>query len=41
VLKIAGQPISVQLAPKWYAEGPDRRARLGIRFAFILLFPKK
>src|SRR5947199_333340 len=41
VLKIAGQPISLQLAPKWYAEGPTAAPDWGIRFAFIFLFPKK
>jgi hypothetical protein len=39
VLKIAGQPVSLQLAPKWYAEGPTLAPDWGIRFAVILLFP--
>lgn len=41
LLKIAGQPISFQIAPKWYAEGPTLAPDWGVRFAFILLFPKK
>ena len=41
LLKIAGQPISLQLAPKWYAEGPTGAPDWGIRFAVTLLFPKK
>jgi len=41
VLKIAGQPMSFQLAPKWYAEGPTGAPDWGIRFAVIFLFPKK
>jgi len=41
VLKVYGQPISLQLAPKWYAEGPTGAPDWGIRFAVILLFPKK
>jgi hypothetical protein len=41
VIKIAGQPISLQLAPKWYAEGPTGAPDWGLRFAVILLFPKK
>ena len=41
LLKIAGQPISLQLASKWYAEGPTGAPDWGIRFAVTLLFPKK
>ena len=41
VLKIRGLPISLQLAPKWYAEGPTLAPDWGIRFAVTLLFPKK
>jgi hypothetical protein len=40
VLKVGGQPISLQLGPKWYAEGPTLTPDWGIRFAVILLFPK-
>jgi hypothetical protein len=41
LLKIHGQPISLQIAPKWYAEGPTLTPDWGIRFAVTLLFPKK
>ena len=41
LLKVAGQPISLQLGPKFYAEGPTGQPDWGIRFAVILLFPKK
>jgi hypothetical protein len=41
VLKIHGQPISLQVGPKWYAAGPTLSPDWGIRFAVILLFPTK
>ena len=40
LLKVAGQPISLQLGPKLYLEGPTSAPDWGIRFAVILLFPK-
>lgn len=39
ILKIGGLPISLQLGPKLYVEGPTSAPDWGIRFAFILLFP--
>jgi len=39
VLKIGPQPISLQLGPKLYVEGPTGAPDWGMRFAFILLFP--
>lgn len=40
VLKVAGHPISLLVGPKLYVEGPTGAPDWGIRFAFILLFPK-
>lgn len=39
LLKIGPQPISLQLGPKLYVEGPRSAPDWGLRFAFILLFP--
>ena len=40
VLKVAGQPISLQVGPKLYVEGPTSAPDWGVRFAFFLLFPR-
>jgi hypothetical protein len=40
LLKVGGQPISLQVGPKLYVEGPTSAPDWGIRFAFILLFPQ-
>jgi hypothetical protein len=40
LLKIRGLPVSLQLGPKVYVEGPRGAPDWGIRFAFVLLFPK-
>ena len=39
VLKIGPQPISLQVGPKLYVEGPTGAPDWGMRFAFVLLFP--
>jgi len=39
VLKVGGQPISVQLGGKYFAEGPSGAPGWGVRFAITLLFP--
>ena len=41
LLKIKGQPLSVQLGYRYYAEGPKGGPDWGLRFAVTLLFPKK
>jgi len=40
VLKVAGHPISLQLGPKIYVEGPTAAPDWGLRFTFTLLFPR-
>ena len=40
LVKLGGQPISFQVGPKLYVEGPTGAPDWGIRFAVILLFPK-
>ena len=40
LVKIAGQPVSFQLGPKWYAEGPTLAPDWGLRFAVTFLFPR-
>jgi len=40
LVKLGGQPMSFQLGPKWYAEGPTTAPDWGIRFAVVLLFPR-
>jgi hypothetical protein len=40
ILKIGPQPISLQLGPKLYVEGPTEAPDWGLRLAFILLFPR-
>jgi len=41
ILKVAGQPSSLQVGPKPYVTGPTGAPDWDIRFAFIFLFPKK
>jgi len=41
LLKLGGQPMQFQIGPKLYVEGPTGAPDWGIRFAYILLFPKK
>jgi hypothetical protein len=41
VMKIGRQPMSVALAGRWWAEGPDGAPEWGIRLTFTLLFPKR
>ena len=40
LLKIAGQPLSLQLGYRYYADVPDGGPDWGLRFTFTLLFPK-
>ena len=40
VLKIGPQPISLQLGPKVYVTGPTSAPDWGLRFNFVLLFPR-
>ena len=39
LLKIGGQPVSLQLGGRYYAEKPEGGPEWGIRFAVTLLFP--
>ena len=39
LLRIGKQPVSLQLGPKLYVEGPTGAADWGIRFAMVFLFP--
>jgi hypothetical protein len=40
ILKIGGQPLSLQLGYRYYAEAPDGGPDWGLRFAITFLFPK-
>jgi hypothetical protein len=40
VLKLGGQPISFQLGPRVYVDGPSGGPEWGLRFNVVLLFPK-
>ncbi len=40
LLKIGGQPMTVQLGYRYYAEAPDGGPDWGLRFVITLLFPK-
>jgi hypothetical protein len=40
VLKLGGQPISLQFGPRVYADGPSGGPEWGLRFNFTLLFPR-
>src|SRR5262245_57745974 len=40
VLKVAGQPLSLQLGPKIYVEGPTGAPDWGLRFTIVFLFPQ-
>ena len=39
VLKLRGQPFSLQLAPRLFVEGPTGAPDWGVRFSTVLLFP--
>jgi hypothetical protein len=41
LLRIGGQPVSIQLGGKYYAEGPRGTPDWGLRLNVTLLFPKK
>lgn len=41
IVKIAGQPLSIQAGYLYYAEKPDNGPDWGLRFALTFLFPKK
>ena len=41
VVKIGGQPISLQAGPRYYATTTDQGARWGVRFNVTMLFPAK
>ena len=40
ILKVAGQPLSLQLGYRYYADAPSDGPDWGLRFTFTLLFPK-
>jgi hypothetical protein len=40
ILKISGQPLSLQLGYRYYTEAPDGGPDWGLRFAITFLFPK-
>ena len=40
VMKFGGQPVSLQLGGRWYAESPDGGPEWGLRFTLTFLFPK-
>jgi hypothetical protein len=40
VLKLGGQPLSLQFGPRVYVDGPSGGPEWGLRFNFVLLFPK-
>lgn len=40
VMKLGNQPISLQVGPRYYVEGPDDGPEWGVRFALTFLFPK-
>jgi len=40
ILKIGGQPISLQIGPRYYAQNTPGGAQWGMRFTFTLLLPK-
>jgi hypothetical protein len=40
MLKIAGQPLSLQIGYRTYAEAPEYGPDWGLRFAVTFLFPK-
>jgi hypothetical protein len=40
LVKLGGQPVSFQLGPKLYVEGPTGAPDWGIRFGVTLLFPR-
>lgn len=40
VLKVGNQPISLQIGPRYYAEGPTGGPEWGLRFTLTFLFPR-
>ncbi len=40
LFKIGDQPMQVQVGPKLYVEGPSSAPDWGLRFAYVLLFPR-
>jgi hypothetical protein len=40
LLRIGGQPLSLQLGYRYYADAPTGGPDWGLRFTFTLLFPK-
>ena len=40
VLRLGGQPISVQFGPRVYVDGPSGGPEWGLRFNVVLLFPR-
>jgi hypothetical protein len=40
VLRLGGQPLSVQFGPRVYLDGPSGGPEWGLRFNVVLLFPK-
>jgi hypothetical protein len=40
VLKLGGQPLSLQFGPRVYVDGPSGGPEWGLRFNVVLLFPK-
>jgi hypothetical protein len=40
VLKISGQPLSLQFGPRVYLDGSSGGPEWGLRFNMVLLFPK-
>ncbi len=40
VLKIGGQPISIQFGPRYYADSPEGGPEWGLRLNIVFLFPK-
>jgi hypothetical protein len=41
LLKVGGQPLSLQLGGRYYAEGPSGAPEWGLRFQVSFLFPKR
>ena len=40
VLKLGGQPISLQFGPRGYVDGPSGGPEWGLRFNTVRLFPQ-
>jgi len=41
LMKGGRQPVALTVGDRYYADGPDGGPDWGLRFAVILLFPKK